>query len=416
MHQNKTIESLNSIELARLAKLKASKLLCEKVESKLLSVCSITGIAISIETPAIEGFALTYQNPLSEPQNFLAIASLPVQTLSKLEAPILSGIYLGIAKYYEILDCPMTAAAQNLSLQSVHPLILIDSIKFYASALPEFKRLETLPKFNLLQTDTNGLAYASVTAKVKAAQIAIKERVYPVQENKELAAIYGEVSEIQFNKQQAERVAASILRARKSKAVYQTEQLKAARKIVKELAEQGILSDKFLSFLKLLLSGDTLLNAEVETKERAIRALAKHQNSSCIALIAILRDAKISNLQESIFAQQNDMEVEEELREVEAEEKPKRTLKEILEEKKAQSDAAKRLATEAAPSTPSIQPIQLTSEQFNLLSPFEHFGHAIESSNEEESIDLEYLSDSEEQELSEALEAEFEADFSEERN
>ena len=113
--------------------LKASKLLSKEVETKLLAICKVTGIAITIEAPAIKGFALEYTNPLSLQENFLKIASLPSSTLAEFPQNILAGILLAVYKHHSLLNCPLSAAAQNLSLQSVHPTVLIDSLNYFAS-------------------------------------------------------------------------------------------------------------------------------------------------------------------------------------------------------------------------------------------------------------------------------------------
>lgn len=332
------MESLSIESLCTLAKIKASKLLIERVETKLLGVCSITGLAITIETPAIDGMALDYTNPLAEPRNFLKLSLLHSHILAKLETPVLCGLYLALVKYYEILECPMTSAAQNLALQSVHPLILVDSIKFFSTALPELgqKRLHSLPKFSLAPKDVHEIQNSSITNLVKAAHIRLKEIIYPVQVSRELQAIEAELATMRpKSPTHLNRIAKAIQAAQKTKQSSQLGAVRAARILTKELAEAGILSDKLIAFLKVLFYKDTLFNAEQETKDRVIRALAKHQNSSCIKLIAILKDNTLTNAVDSIFAQENDIEIEESLQEVEKLGERKLSLAEILEARKA---------------------------------------------------------------------------------
>lgn len=331
-------KSLSIESLCTLSKIKASKLLIEKVETKLLAVCSITGIAITIEAPAIEGMALDYSNPIAEPRNFLALSLLPSHQLAKLDAPILSGIYLALVKYYELLECPLSSAAQNLSLQSVHPLTLIDSIKFFSTALPELgsKKLASLPKFSLANKDISEVQNSSITSVVKNAHTRLKDIIYPVQVSKELLAIEAELAIIRpASSLHLNRMAKAVQVAQKSKQSNQLEAVRAARLLTKELAEAGILSEKLIAFLKVLFYKDTLFNAEQETKDRVIKALTKHQNSACVKLIAILKDTTLANTVDTIFAQDNDIEVEESLQEVEKLGEKKLSLAEIIAARKA---------------------------------------------------------------------------------
>lgn len=313
---------MNTIELAKLAKLKISNTLLHKVEYKLLSTCRITGISLAIELPAIEGFTLELDNPIAMPENFLAIAALPHKTLFSMEAPLLAGIYLAIVKHYELLDCPMPAAQQNLQVQKVHPNTLIDSIKFYAINLEGYPKIGSLARFSLEGKDELE-PLPSTTADLIAAQLTrVRSHLFPIVEKRELAQIYSEVSRIQQGS--ADRIAKAILRARKSKASQQTEGLREARKLIRILKEGKILSDKFLSFLDNLFYQDTLLNAEQETKNRVLVALGKHQNVTCIKLAAILKNPVMTNTVESIFAQENDLEIQEDLKEVEVVEEQQR--------------------------------------------------------------------------------------------
>lgn len=338
---------MNQIELAKLAKLKISNTLLNKVESKLLSTCRITGISLAVELPAIDGFTLSMENPIAMPENFLAIAALPHRSLSALEAPLLAGIYLAIVKHYELLECELSAAQQNLLLQKVHGNTLIDSIKFYSINLAGYHKIGSLVRFSLVPKDEIEVLPSTTADLVSAQLMRIKTKLFPAAEKKELTQIYSEVSRLQQGR--ADRVAKAILRARRSKASQQTEGLREARKLIKLLKEGKILSDKFLSFLDNLFYKDTLLNAEQETRDRVLVALKKHQNVTCIKLAAIIKSPVMTNTVESIFAQENDLEIEEDLKEVEAMEDQRReegqnsalSLKEklakILAEKKAKA-------------------------------------------------------------------------------
>lgn len=303
----------------------ASKLLTQKVETKLLAVCEVTGIAITLEAPAI-GYAMEYTNPIVSPKNFLPLAELPFPILSKFEAPILAGLVLAILKNWDMIEentATLSAAEQNLLLQSVPPYSLINYLRFFAKSLSSSKSAYSyLPKLSIQPKLVSESKAATLANTLKEHQTACAEILYPQKDKEELHSIYEEVEEIHEakNAQHNKRIAEAILRARRTKEAQQKASLVEGRKILKELKEESILSDKFLSFLSILLSGDYLVTAEESTKQRAIQVLAKHQLPSCIALIKIIKEPCFSSTVESLFVHEKDVEVEEELEAVEQEE------------------------------------------------------------------------------------------------
>ena len=328
----------------------ASKLLTKRVETKLLAVCDITGIALTIDAPAI-GYAMDYTSPLSEPRNFLPLASLPLHTLQAFEAPILAGLTLAILKNWNILEediASLHATQQNLLLQTVPPIVLISYLRFFASTLSTHKDAYSyLPRLSIhpkLEGEPKSITLATTLINH---QNQCKNILYPQKDVVELAGIYKEVDSIESHKvhQRSREIAEAILRARRTKEAQQKASLVEARKILKSLTTASILSDKFLSFLKVLLSGDYLLTAEEDTKQRAIAVLERYQTAACKRLATILADQSIANKEESIFSNKDDMVVEEELEAVE-DEKPKSPLSVLLATRLAASLAHKTLPSE----------------------------------------------------------------------
>ena len=328
----------------------ASKLLTKRVETKLLAVCDITGIALTIDAPAI-GYAMDYTSPLSEPRNFLPLASLPLHTLQAFEAPILAGLTLAILKNWNILEediASLHATQQNLLLQTVPPIVLISYLRFFASTLSTHKDAYSyLPRLSIhpkLEGEPKSITLATTLINH---QNQCKNILYPQKDVVELAGIYKEVDSIESHKvhQRSREIAEAILRARRTKEAQQKASLVEARKILKSLTTASILSDKFLSFLKVLLSGDYLLTAEEDTKQRAIAVLERYQTADCKRLATILADQSIANKEESIFSNKDDMVVEEELEAVE-DEKPKSPLSVLLATRLAASLAHKTLPSE----------------------------------------------------------------------
>jgi len=326
----------------------ASKLLTERVENKLLAICSITGLAITIDSPVIEGsngeiMAMEYENPIARAENFLKISLLPSEQLKKFPQSILAGILLAIYKHSELVEDGMSAAAQNLSLQSVFPSTLVESIKFFSS-IEDLGRNKYFPKLSLIPKDENELQKSSVTNVIKNYLKVCYAIRYPVVETKELSEINSELAGITIYKKlsNTKKIAEAILRARKTKEATQKELLVRGRKITRELAEQKVLSDKLVSFLKILFTGDYLLTAELELKDRICKALLKHEgNQKALELVKIINDNANKNEVESIFKKEEDKEVEEELAEVEEEQKPKLSFKELLAMKMGTKEAGR---------------------------------------------------------------------------
>lgn len=320
------------------SKQKAFLLLTQRIETKILAVCEITGIAITIQAPSILGYSLEYTNPISEAKNFLQIAELPTKQLLELEPSILSGLLLAILKHYELMECPLTAAAQNLSLQSIHPSVLVELIKFYSNlSRTSQKTISILPHITLIPKDIGEYQTSSITSVLKNYRQVCADILFPVADTSELAKINKEVDAIHYTKVigKNQKIAEAILRARRTKEATQKDLLVTGRRLIRELSQENILSPSLLNFLKLLFTKDYLLNAELSIKDRISKALLKHQNSKCLQLVKILNDGASTNIIESIFKVPEDEEIEESLEEVEEQQVKKLSIKEKIALRKA---------------------------------------------------------------------------------
>lgn len=334
----------------------ASRLLCNKVETKLLAICPITGIAITVESPAIEGFALEYKNPLSLKNNFLSLSELPNKQLLSLEPVILAGILLAILKDNELMRCPLSSAAQNLSLQSIFPATLVESIKFFSSTAfystleskrkllkkilvkdwddePEYRKgidFDAFPLLSLSPKDVEDISKSSISNVVKNYKEACDKILFPRKESIDLEDTYDEIDSLLSTakdtrtKEQRE----AINRAKRTKEASQKALLQTGRKLLRTLIEANIMSDKLTAFLKILFTGDYLLNAEAPMKQRLAAALLKHLNPEASALARIIIDKDASNDMTSIFPILPDTETTEEV--IEAIIEKKLSLKEII--------------------------------------------------------------------------------------
>lgn len=370
----------------RIAKQLATKLLLEKVESKLLIVCPITGLISTMELPSIEGFFLEQVNPIAATKNLFKLSQLEAATLSGLEKPLLAGILLGLYKSINLLEqTESSSCEQNLLIQSVHPTFIIESIKFFSSSAildgiskarkakqseqakaNDFLRNE-VPSIRLSNKDGNEKLPSSIQTEVRNYKKVMQEFIFPQAENNELVRIEGEVNEIRQTKFNSSRIAKAILAARRTAEGEQKELLKEARSLNSILFEMEIINVALNNFIKLLLSKDTLKTADSSMKERAVKALKNKNTPDATKLAVIIMHKAFQSVEDSLFAVvDNDVEVAEAMAEVPEEEKeiPRKKLsfKELMELKKQQREA---LGQEKSTITIPAIPVEESKENSN---------------------------------------------------
>lgn len=351
-----------------------SKLILSKVESRLLTVCPITGIISAMDLPSIEGFFFEQTNPISSTANLFKLAELPPSTLNSLEKPLLAGILLGLFKSINLVETSNTSSSeQNLLLQSVHSVFLTESIKFFSSsatldriaAVRKIKKSEQakqndfyreeLPTIRIAEKEESERQTSSVQAIVRNYKKDCYNFLYGV-EDKELAEIESEVSEIRaankINAIKSNRIAKAILAARRTAEGEQKELLKEARTLNASLFELGVINDKLNNFIKVLLSKDTLKTADSSWKERATKALINKGTPDSIKLAGIIKHKAFVSVEDSLFAGEMDIEVAETMAELPEETEPKKKLsfKEIIEMKrmKALNEVVETIKEETA--------------------------------------------------------------------
>lgn len=316
------------------AKRKAAKLLASKIETKILEICPITGIALTIEIPYIEGIVLEYYNPLAKYKNFIKFAELPTQKLQHLDQNILAGLVLATLNFHNLLKTKHTIPEINLNLQSVHPLSLIEAFKFYASIPPDNKKV--LPKINIELKDETERQKSSINDVLKAHVEACKSVLY--EEKVNLAILYNEVERIAAEKLLKSKKEKAIERARRTKIALQREAINEAKKYIAILKKNDTINQTIISYCEKLFDGmpPYIMVAEQETKNRIATTLAIYPYEEAAALRKIIIGEAFSQNPEMLFIQDNDLEMEEELQVVEQAvkvEMPKKTLKEIIADK-----------------------------------------------------------------------------------
>lgn len=291
-----------------------AKTLSSRVESKLLATCPITGISLALEAPALKGYTLTYTNPLAQLVNFLPIATeINYKELEKFDKNILAGLVLAVLKHWDIIEShEQSAVEQNILLQQVAPFYLIRYLRFMAVSLStNTNAYKYLPKVVLEEKDATESHPSAIYHVLQAHYASCDTILNPPKEVLEVQAIHKELAEYQLKEGKARRIAEAIIRARRTKEAEQVALLKEARKLLSIVAELPVVNPKLVAFVTQILRKDTILTVEVTMKEKAATALNKLNCPEAMQLARILLDRKLSSPEDSLFAQDNDVEIAE---------------------------------------------------------------------------------------------------------
>lgn len=118
-----------------------------------LAFCTITGISISIETPAIQGYALEYKNPYSILKNAIDIGKLPFASKNAIPKSILAGCLLTLLSHYNKIADKLSAAERNITLQEASPYALHSMLSLFAERSKE--SISYFPSLSLTSDHTS---------------------------------------------------------------------------------------------------------------------------------------------------------------------------------------------------------------------------------------------------------------------
>lgn len=290
-------------------------------EKKLLAVCEITGLAITIGAPACS-LAMEYKNPLAEIKNILSL--IEGKALHSLENEILAGILLALLKRSNLIEGKLSSVEQNAILQTASRKTLIDSIELLAR-ISKNKAL-ICPRLSL---DSHILIEDKTFENVLVSKLLInflsiiKERLF---------------GEIYLDSSRTSALTFTSFTSPKTKkgGTALTPEVKAElRNRIEALKEENTVSDKILSLLKISLTGDNLLSllADGGIGDKIIEKLKLYDSAASIsvveALIAIKKNLTAKDTAQQYFTKDfssvSDASIS----------KSRKTLAEILAEKKA---------------------------------------------------------------------------------
>jgi hypothetical protein len=346
-------------------KQQVEKLLSLKIEEKQLAICEITGIAISVNIPSLEGYAMEYTNPLASSKNFLPISQLSSKELLKFEPVILSGILLAVLKHHSLIESPLSSAQQNIYLQEVFPPLLVQSIKFFSSChLHTSKVIREIFPHESLSPKIDTIGKSTPTDVLKNYYQACHSILFTIQTSPIPSTITNELKTIQSINDIKKKEA--VIRANRSREAAQKELMTRGRKLVTELAKMEILSDNLIKLLRVVFKEFTLLSVEQNIRTRICIALAKHQVIEAKELIAIISDKDAVSIKDSIFVQSADEQIAEDIRKAERDELPKLSIREILAAKLSgnKNEQVEARSAQAARGTIPLEEQEVVEETF----------------------------------------------------
>jgi hypothetical protein len=289
--------------------------------------------------PAINGRCLSYRHPLSAFQPAKEIAEEGIAYLSKLNLEILAGIWLTIYRHYELVaPCKMSAIEQNKLLQSAGYEQLIQAIRVGLQITHDNKDL--LPAFSLDWATHKDAA--SLTSSLYSFTRTVRDIVAPpayVPSNQDTI----QVSSIKLTKGELKRTKAGKLTLSDVEREFEAE-FQAGKRKAKDLLNSSevvsLIDAPFLAFLKQLIAGRNLIAINEGLRGKIYDRLSQIGNTQIDILAEII---KASHNPYDIFASVDDA-LERASDSFTGATRPKKTLAEILADKREKQAREARLA------------------------------------------------------------------------
>jgi hypothetical protein len=276
-----------------------SKIIAFANQKQQLAFCSITGISITIETPAIQGFALEYKNPYSILKNAIDIGKMNFAAHNKMPPAILAGCLLTLlSHYHKLADDKISAAEHNLILQQASPYALHSMLSLFAT-----KSKETISYYP-------AISFANIHTE------------------------YG-VSDMLMNYYKAQTAGVEIettytvtaITKRKEKSFYITSTMRAAIKnAISSFLANNACNAKLVAVIKLCGQKNNILEISDDIFQKMINKLMDINTSESLHLADIFQDCR---------NKKNAISVEDTISRFSDDYKKPKTLKEIIAEKLA---------------------------------------------------------------------------------
>ena len=220
-----------------------------------LAVCDITGITISLNVPAIHNFVLEYSNPYSIFANAHKIADLPYKDQVKIPATILAGSLLTLLNHYELINDHLSALERNLILSNVPVHSICNAMRLLITSTK--LRLRTYPHLSLDQQEEQ---YASINDVLKN-WIEVCEKPYHFERTTvESTQVAGTTLSYSIKIKDKKPTISSFTR-------------KTIKNLIEKIISEETLSPKLCTLLKLLGTGNNLVDMHASIKDKIVDRL-----------------------------------------------------------------------------------------------------------------------------------------------
>ena len=232
-----------------------------------LAVCEVTGLSISLNVPAIPNMALTYQNPFALFANAHKVADLPYKDQCRIHPTILAGCLLTLLNHYELIQDHLSSLERNIILSSVPIHTICSAMRMIITSSK--LRLRAYPHISLDQPQE---LYSSQQDILKN-WIEVCEKPF-----------YFERTTVESTHVISDRTPASSKQSKNKKATLSS----SARKTIKTLIDSTIstetLSPKLCTLLKLLGTGNNLIEMHASMKDKLVDKLYNMTSESAHSL------------------------------------------------------------------------------------------------------------------------------------
>lgn len=240
-----------------------------------LSICPVTGIALTLEIPSLP-LVFDYKNPLANFRQASDFAKLPHPILLKQSPTILAGVCLTFFSHYRLLKDKLSSSERNAILSQASPESLISLLAFFSSF--SYKQLSSLPFFSLQDFLTNPKGISSAIKEYsKSCQSASNTYV-----SSELLYI----RKIQVSKTATANKVADITK----------EVRNSLRDAIMALKLQSLINDKFYAALIPLASKNTLYLISPSLRDKMLEKLKTIPSDHAETIMHVLRSTDKESL------------------------------------------------------------------------------------------------------------------------
>lgn len=244
---------------------------------KLLAVCEITGISITVSLPACTA-VMDYRNPLADMKNIVSLLQREEEVM-KLPQEILAGMLLASLKRRGLIESHLSSVEQNILLQNATPLSLIKTLLLFVRITKE--QATILPHFTVdsqLIVDESKKE-STVTNLINSYSSTVQTILFPAQyldSSRTIATTF---------------TTSTTTKITKAKTVLTQEVKATIRKLISILKEENVAAPKLIEILLLSIQGENLLGlmAKDGIGNKVIAALERYQTPTSLELAMSLK-------------------------------------------------------------------------------------------------------------------------------